>query len=115
MSQPLTDAAHLSERERECLKLCREAVDVCEWCADKCAELDGMTECIRHCHDVTDVAALHCKLLARGSSHREAMAGLCATVCRECAKECQQHDHDHCRACAEVLSECAEACEAMVK
>jgi len=115
MSQPLTDATHLSRRERECLELCRQAVEVSEWCADECAGLDGMTECVRHCRDVTDVASLHCKLLARGSPHREALAGLCATVCRECAEECRQHDHDHCRTCTEVLSECAEVCESMVK
>lgn len=115
MSHPLTDASHLSERERDCLELCRRAVAVCEWCADECADHDGMTGCVRQCRDVADVASLHCKLLARGSDHREALAGLCATVCRACARECEQHDHDHCQTCATVLTDCAAACDAMVK
>ncbi|WP_424000442.1 four-helix bundle copper-binding protein [Haloarcula salina] len=113
--EPLADADHLSERERECLELCQQATEVCEWCADECARIDGMTDCVRLCRDVSDIASLHVKFLARGSDHREALAGVCATVCRDCAEECENHEHDHCRTCAEVLRECAEACESMVK
>jgi hypothetical protein len=107
---------HLTESERDCLRLCQQAVTVCEWCADECADMGPeMGDCVRLCRDVADVASLHARALARGSDHREALAGLCATVCRDCAAECETHDHDHCRACADVLAECAASCEAMVK
>jgi hypothetical protein len=107
---------HLTESERTCLQLCQQAVTVCEWCADECLGMGGeMADCVRLCRDVTDVAALHAQFLARGSAHREALAGLCATVCRDCAAECETHDHDHCQACVDVLRDCAAACEAMVK
>ena len=94
--------------------MCYRAVTVCEWCADECAGTNAeLTDCVRLCRDVTDVASIHAKFLARGSSHREALAGLCATVCRDCAAECETHDH--CQACVDVLRDCAAACEAMVK
>ena len=110
-----SNLAHLTERERECLVRCREAAAACERCADESAPHGSeMVECVRLCRDVADVASLHARALARGSAHREALAGLCATVCEDCADECDRHDHDHCRACVDVLRECAEACEAMV-
>lgn len=115
-TEPLSNAEHLTESERTCLSRCQQAVSVCERCADRCAEADGeMAECLRLCRDVTEIASLHVQFLARGSAHREALAGLCGTVCANCADECARHDDDHCQACVDVLRDCAEACEAMVK
>jgi hypothetical protein len=117
-TETLSNAEHLTESERTCLRLCQEAVRVSELCADECARLDDVPpERRRLCRDVSDVAALHAALLARGSAHREALAGLCATVCRDCAAACESHEHenDTVRTTADVLRDCAEACDTMVK
>jgi hypothetical protein len=65
---------------------------------------------------VRDVASLHAAFLARGSDYREALAGLRATVCRDCAAACDSAERDDAaRTAAGVLRDCAEACDAMVK
>ena len=38
------------------------------------------------------------------------MLELCASVCDECAAECEKHDHEHCKLCAQMCRECAEDC-----
>lgn len=103
----------LSEAERNVIEHCQDAVAVCEWCADACAGEDGMGECVRLCRDVVDVASLHARFVARGSPNASALAELCADVCEACVEECERHDTEHCRACVEVLAECAVACRAM--
>jgi hypothetical protein len=31
-------------------------------------------------------------------------------MCEQCAAECEQHDHEHCKLCAQICRECAEDC-----
>jgi hypothetical protein len=40
----------------------------------------------------------------------------CATVCRACGDECEQHAAmpAHCRVCAEVCRSCHQACEELI-
>lgn len=110
----LTELDHLDDDARECLDNCLESAQVCEWCADECAaEDEPMTECIRLCRDVADIATLHARLMARDSAYSADLAAVCADACEACAEECAQHDHDHCQACADVLRDCVESCRRM--
>lgn len=113
LNDTLDDIEHLSDDARECIENCVRATEVCEWCADACADEDGMAECIRLCRDVADVASLHARFMARDSSYSGDLASICADVCEACAEECEQHDHDHCQLCAKVLPECVESCREM--
>ena len=110
----LQQLEHADDHMQECIDNCLEAAQVCEWCADACVdEGEEMARCIRLCRDVADIATLPARWMARDSgSHRE-LAAVCADLCEECAKECAQHDHDHCQACAEILPDCAESCREM--
>ncbi|MFC7070833.1 four-helix bundle copper-binding protein [Halobaculum lipolyticum] len=103
----------LSEEQRECIEICNEAAEVCEWCADECLGDEAMERCARLCRDVADLASLHARFMARDSGFSASLADACAEACEACAAECEQHDADHCRVCAEVLTECAESCRAM--
>lgn len=103
----------LSDEQRECIELCNEAVEVCEWCADACLGDEEMEECARLCRDVVDLASLHARFMARGSQYSETLAELCAAACEACADECSNHDAAHCQACADVLPECAQSCRSM--
>lgn len=113
LSETLSDIEHLSDEQRECLENCQRAAQVCEWCADACADEDGMGECIRLCRDVADIATLHARLMARDSDYSGDLASVCADVAEACAEECEGHDHDHCQLCAEVLPDCVETCRSM--
>ena len=105
----------LSDEQRTCIENCREATEVCEWCADECLGEPEMEECARLCRDVADLTSLHARFMARGSEYSETLAEACTAACEACADECDSHDADHCEVCAEVLRECAETCRQMAE
>ncbi|MFC6731655.1 four-helix bundle copper-binding protein [Haladaptatus sp. DYSN1] len=113
LADTVSEISHLSDEQQECIENCTRAAEVCEWCADACADEDGMGECIRLCRDVADIASLHARFMARDSDYSNDLASICADLCEACAEECEQHDHDHCQLCAEVLPECAKTCRQM--
>jgi hypothetical protein len=113
LSETVSKIDRLSEEERECIEICNEAAEVCEWCADESLGSEEMERCARLCRDVADIASLHARFMARGSDYSGHLAEVCAEVCEACAEECRQHDHDHCQLCAEVLPKCAESCRNM--
>ena len=113
LSESLSRIDRLSDDERECIEICTEASEVCEWCADECLGDEEMEGCARLCRDVADIASLHARFMARDSAYSDDLASICADVCDECADECESHDADHCQVCAEVLRECAEHCRSM--
>jgi len=114
LSETVTKIDHLSDEERECVEICNEATQVCEWCADECLGDADMEECARLCRDVADIASLHARFMARNSHYSTQLAEACAGACEECAEEYERHDAKHCQVCAEVLRECAESCRNMM-
>lgn len=113
LTETVSKIDHLSEDARECVELCNEATEACEWCADESLGDEEMEECARLCRDVADIASMHARFMARNSRYSPQLAELCATVCEECADECDRHDAGHCQVCADVLRECAESCRTM--
>ncbi len=113
----LTEADHVSGETRmaECIDNCFEAAQACEWCATASIEMgdEEMSRCIQLCRDVSDVASLHARMMARNSDYHAELAETCAEICESCAEECEQFDHDHCQTCADVLRECADSCQDM--
>jgi hypothetical protein len=39
----------------------------------------------------------------------------CIAACRNCAEECEKHDHSHCEACSKACLECVEICEELIE
>jgi len=113
LTETVSKIDRLTDDERECIELCNEAVEVCEWCADECLGDSDMEECARLCRDVVDIASLHARFMARDSQFSQHLAEACAEACEACADECSKHDANHCQVCAEVLPECAESCRQM--
>jgi hypothetical protein len=64
-------------------------------------------ECIAICRLTADAIARH-------SPFAKQYAALCAEVCDWCAKECGEHEMDHCQRCAAACRRCADACRAML-
>ncbi|TWA93162.1 hypothetical protein FBY14_102338 [Azospirillum brasilense] len=73
-------------------------------------------QCIRLNVDCADVCTATGSVATRRSGSNEAviraMLEACATACRLCGEECENHAkmHDHCRICAEACRNCEEAC-----
>jgi hypothetical protein len=54
--------------------------------------------------------------MARGSHHANELCRLCATICIECAEDCERmaEGDEMMEQCASTCRECAKACETMV-
>lgn len=91
-----------------------ECAITCEWCANECLDeekLEMLIDCIRTDKDCASICFTGAELLARSSEYSGEMIKLCETACRECAEECEKHEHEHCRICAEACRRCEEACK----
>jgi Cys-rich four helix bundle protein (predicted Tat secretion target) len=68
-----------------------------------------LAACAKKVNEMNAICGGFSKLLAANSNHVNDYAKICKSVCKECARECREHDqHIECR-------ECAEACEALIK
>jgi hypothetical protein len=86
----------------------------CEECFNGCLnepDMQHMAGCIRADKTCSAVCMLTASLIASGSTYAAAYVDLCADVCAGCARECEKHQHDHCKKCAAICRECEEACE----
>lgn len=83
------------------------AVEVCGWCADQCVQESNpqMVECIRLCHDVTEIGETALAMLPRNSQFGQSIVQTLQQAVQACAQECGQHDRGHCQECAQVLGE----------
>ena len=91
----------------------------CEACADACLEEGdpGLTRCIRANLDCADICAATATVVGRvgrsGAPWVE-LIRVCMDACRNCAEECEKHDHDHCRVCAEACRRCEDTCRQLL-
>ena len=95
---------------------CSEA---CTACADACLSEDmvaDLTKCIRTDLDCADICATTARVLSRHTGYdaniSRSLLEACATACKACGDECQQHAemHEHCRICADACRACEAAC-----
>jgi hypothetical protein len=102
-----------------CIEACLDCTQVCTACADACLSeqvVAELTKCIRTNLDCADISGATGRVLSRHTGYdanltRAVLQG-CATACRSCGDECQQHAsmHAHCRICAEACRQCEQAC-----
>jgi hypothetical protein len=105
----------LSEEMRVALHDLVQSVTACEWCAERCVdEGPGMSECLRRCRDVADLAALNVQFLARDSIFGPEAVEVFASAAEACARECARHGHRHCQECAEVLNRAVQSTRKML-
>ena len=88
-----------------------ECIHACSHCASHDIREGNMVECALICLDCADICAATLKVMARHSTHHGDFAKLCAHICRECAAECNKHDHEHCKQCAAACEKCAAECD----
>lgn len=118
-SHPSRDTFDLPQL-RAAIDAASTCASACASCADACLHGEAVADMVR-CIDLTTQCAAICRTTAdilsrpgpNGDSWREIVRA-CIAVCRECAAECGQHDHEHCRACAASCTACADAGEALL-
>lgn len=103
----------MKNKNNELIKILYECATACYNCVDGCLDEDAnmMAECIRTDLDCADICTTVASFLARGSVHGKHLLSECIEICKNCATECEKHDHDHCKECARICRECIAACE----
>jgi len=107
----------------ECITACYSCAEACNACADACLGEENVkhqVKCIRLDLDCGVVCLATAKIVSRLTATDKDLVGAqlraCATACRICAAECEQHagKMEHCRICAEACRRCEKACEALL-
>ena len=101
-----------------------DCVQVCTSCADACLS-EEMVADLRHCIrldlDCADVCEATARVFSRQTQPEmtllKAQLEACATACKLCGDECEQHAemHEHCKVCMESCRRCEEACNNLMQ
>lgn len=97
----------LPQQHRMILDYVAQAVQVCGFCADQCIQEANpqMIGCIRSCEEVVELGETVMALLPRDSRYATTLLQAFQQAAQDCARECGQHQHDHCQECATVLNQ----------
>lgn len=103
----------------------RKCIDLCLDCHAVCTEVASriMYNSMQHSEgkrlvvllDCAQICLTHADFIARQSEHYSELAKLCADICRQCTKSCEQHvDADEkMKECASICRKCEESCRKM--
>ncbi|UCB55093.1 MAG: four-helix bundle copper-binding protein [Thiotrichales bacterium] len=65
-----------------------------------------LAKCAAKVHEMRAICDAFSYLLASNSDYVKEYAGVCATACKDCEKECLKHkEHIECKACADACAE----------
>lgn len=101
---------------KELIRTLTACASACNHCADACLEeehVKKMVTCIRLDRECAAICEAAAKVLSGTSQFSADLLALCEKVCTACAKECEQHEHQHCQECAAACWACAEACSSV--
>ena len=101
-------------KNQKLIEALNNCVAHCNHCADACLDDDMvkmMVDCIRTDRACAEICSTTVKLLAMDSAFAKAMVEKCHEICKQCAEECEGHEHQHCKDCAEACRACAAACK----
>ncbi|WP_128475703.1 hypothetical protein [Halorussus pelagicus] len=88
--------AEMTPELNQALESFDRVVEIAEWCADKCIQSGPqMAECARLCEDLSDIAALNEKLIARDSINGPEVAEAFLRVAQQGLPILQQHQQPH--------------------
>nr|WP_311195766.1 four-helix bundle copper-binding protein [Antarcticibacterium sp. 1MA-6-2] len=69
-----------------------------------------MVDCIRTDRVCAEVCSTVNQVIITNFKNVQGLLDYCIEICEACAKECEKHEHQHCKDCAKACRECAEAC-----
>src|SRR5690625_1128897 len=108
------------DREKKLIAALRECESAALTCATLCLkeeEVSMLADCIRTDLSCADFCNFTARLLLREELRAADLVNICMEVCRGCAGECEQYEHDQWIKCAEVCrkgeKECREYLESL--
>lgn len=112
MSKMDTTMQHAITNATACANSCLESINYCISMGGKHAEKTHL-ELLIDCSKICDISADY--MLRESPFHGE-ICGICADVCDDCAKSCDQFKGDDQMAdCAKKCRACADTCRQMAK
>jgi hypothetical protein len=104
----------INEKNETLIKALNDCALACEKCFDASLadqHIAQLGKCIRLTSECAQICRLTQVLIASNSAFGGELVDVCSDACAGCARECEKHDHPHCKICAETCRLCEEACE----
>lgn len=101
-------------RNENLIQALGNCINHCNYCADACLDEDNvkmMVNCIRTDRVCAEACTALSHILATGYKDVDGLVEYCINVCKDCADECEKHNHSHCQECAKACRNCVQACE----
>ena len=100
----------MSSKYQNCIDACQKCFIDCQKCIVQMVGQKSNNDCPNCCIQCVDACLFTIKLMIADSQFTAKQVLLCAEICEWCASQCQEHDHEHCKACAESCLACAKEC-----
>ncbi len=98
----------------KCIEACQACAIDCELCLTTMVGVESQNDCPLCCYECIESCLQCVRALVRRSNFTELYCKLCAEICEWCAKQCEEHDMDHCQRCAISCRHCANECRTLV-
>jgi hypothetical protein len=99
-----------------CIDACNRCAQACWECFEAClneADIQARLGCIKMLAECAQMCSMSAAGMASNGKFIKEHCSLCATVCDDCAKECDMFTDQHCKQCAQVCRTCAQECRDM--
>jgi hypothetical protein len=108
--------SELTDELNEALESFDRVVEIAEWCADKCIETGPqMAECARLCEDLSDVASVNEKFIARDSINGPEMAEAFLRVAQQGLPVLEEHQQTpHVQETYQAVTQAMDATERLL-
>jgi hypothetical protein len=111
-------AQSLSPQLQACIQDCAECATICAQTAHHCLQLGGDHASPDHqglLHDCKQLCAVVVGFMSRASQHASEICRLCATICGQCADDCERiaNGDTVMQQCIQTCRKCAQSCENM--
>jgi hypothetical protein len=103
---------------KQLIRVLNECKATCEYCANACLDesnLAAMVSCIRLDTVCATVCGATASVLNVSYGNADPLVNYCIEICRECAEECEKHEHEHCQLCARNCRACMDACKSYLQ
>ncbi|MEQ8156012.1 MAG: four-helix bundle copper-binding protein [Clostridiaceae bacterium] len=101
---------------QKCIDECNRCAQACYECFEACInepDLNARRGCIKMLIECAQMCQMSSGFMSMNGKYAKEHCTMCATICDECAKECNMFRDDHCQKCAQECRTCADECRRM--
>lgn len=106
----------VTNKYQACIDACAKCAQACYECFKACLnepDVAPRKNCVSMLIECAKMCEMSVGMMAMDAKYAKDHCNLCATICDDCAKECEMFKDDHCQECADVCRMCANECRMM--